>query len=266
MNRKSENNMIAQILDKMAEVPYLMVIIACVFLFQIGMCQYDNITETGAVITVMFWITVIAIVTITIYFRRQGILSDKHIIMIMIASGILLRYAYILLVNSSMCQHDVGVFTGTAGGHSNYIEYWYQNGTKLPDFDVRLKWQFYQPPFHHFTMALLLKFFVKAGVAYDKACQALQLLPFIYSSLCMVVTYKIFKFFKLAAMPLMISMAIVCFHPTFIFTAGYFNNDTLSVLFMLLAVMFALKWYESPTLINIIPIALSIGLGMMTKL
>ena len=61
-------------------------------------------------------------------------------------------------------------------------------------------------------------------------------------------------------------MTIVCLHPTFIILSGSYNNDMLSVLFMLLSLLFAIKWYNKSSLTNIIPIAVFVGFGMMTKL
>ena len=60
--------------------------------------------------------------------------------------------------------------------------------------------------------------------------------------------------------------AIVCFHPTFVLMGGSFGNDMLSVLFILLSLLLALRWYEESTLRRILPLAFSIGLGMMAKL
>ena len=47
---------------------------------------------------------------------------------------------------------------------------------------------------------------------------------------------------------------------------GNFGNDLFSVLFILLTLLLALRWYEEPTLRRILPLAFSIGLGMMAKL
>ena len=197
--------------------------------------------------------------------RISGLLSDAGIVALMILLGIAIRFVYVLYTDSSSRQHDVGFWRWT-WGHANYIEYWFTHGLNLPDFDVRSIWQYYHPPLHHWLMALLLKILVMFKFEYEKACQALQILPMLYSSLIMVVSYRIFRFIKLKGTPLFCAMAIMCFHPTFILMAGFFNNDVLSVLFIMSAVMWALRWYARPTLKNIIPIALSIGLGMMTKL
>ena len=64
----------------------------------------------------------------------------------------------------------------------------------------------------------------------------------------------------------MAAMAVVAFHPSFIILAGSVNNDMLSVLFSLLSVLAAVRWYREPTLPRILCVALAVGLGMMTKL
>ena len=219
----------------------------------------DNSTVLMLVLSLVF------IAGLAVTLRVYDALTVRNFIILMFAAGVILRFVYILYTTSSDRQHDVGYFNFT-WGHANYIEYWYKNGLKLPDFDVREIWQYYHPPLHHWLMALLLKLLTLAGVGYDAACQALQVLPFIYSSLCMAVSYRLFRWVKLKGAPLIIASAIVCFHPTFVIMAGSFNNDMLAVLFSLLAILFALRWYREPTLKRIIPVALCIGLGMMTKL
>ena len=213
----------------------------------------------------ILWISLILLAAACVMMRVSGMLSDRSFIMLMIAAGIILRYVYCLYTDSSERQHDVGYFNWT-WGHANYIEYWYQNGLKLPDFDVRLIWQYYHPPLHHWLMALLLKVLTLVGMEYDAACQAMQVLPFLYSSLIIAVSCRIFRWVNLKGLPLVIATAIVCFHPTFVLMGGFFNNDTLSVLFMMLSILFALRWYCEPTLKRILPIAVCIGLGMMSKL
>lgn len=213
----------------------------------------------------ILWLSLFVLAMIVALMRMTDTLSARNFIMIMIAAGIILRYAYCLYTTSLTRQHDVGTFDGNIG-HAGYIAYWYTNGLKLPDFDVRTLWQYYQPPFHHWLMAAFLRLLTTCGMEYATACEALQFLPFLYSSLITVVSYRIFRFVKLQGMPLVIAMAILCFHPTFVLMGGSFNNDILCVLLMLLSIMFALRWYRKPTLLNILPVALSVGLGMMTKL
>lgn len=213
----------------------------------------------------MLFLPLILIAALCIVMRVTGTLSTRNFIVLMVLAGSILRFVYIMYTSSEMRQHDVGYWNWT-WGHANYIEYWYNNGLKLPDFDVRTIWQYYHPPLHHMLMALLLRILTQLGVEYDAACQALQILPMMYSSLITVVCYRIFRIVRLKGTPLVVAMALVCFHPTFVLMGGFFNNDILSVLFMLSAMMWALRWYREPVMKNIIPIALCVGLGMMTKL
>ena len=213
----------------------------------------------------LLWMSLFLLAVLSTLMWLTNTLSDRNFILLMIAAGVMLRLTYDLYTGWRERQHDIGYFNWT-WGHANYIEYWRDNGLKLPDFDVRTKFQYYQPPLHHMLMGWFFKLLESCGMENEKACQALQFLPFLYSSLIMVVCYRIFRFVKLRGMPLVIAMAILCFHPTFVLMGGSYNNDILSVLMMLLSVMFALRWYKEPTLKRIIPIALSVGLGMMAKL
>lgn len=228
----------------------------------VGMVLIKSYDNSPALI---LWMALIMLAMLAVLMRVTDTLTPERFIILMVAAGVMLRFAYILYTSVADRQHDVGWFNWT-WGHANYIEYWYNNGLKLPDFDVRTIWQYYHPPLHHWLMALLLRLLTLVGMKYEIACEALQFLPFLYSALATVVSIRIFRLVGLKKMPLMIASAIVCFHPTFVLMGGFFNNDMLCVLLMLLSILFALKWYRSPTLINILPIALSVGLGMMAKL
>lgn len=256
--------------------------IAAIFLFNLGRNQREKILlcvimlacitasmlVIGLVKNKAFAIAIVALVVAAaavVFIKVNYEINDALIIAILIALGIAIRFVYILYTGVVDRQHDVGDFTGNVG-HAGYIKYWYENGLKLPDFDVRNYWQYYHPPFHHMMMALLLKLLTMLGVSFNKASEAIQILPMLYSSLTMIVSYKIFRMVRLKGNPLIAAMAIICFHPTFIIFGGSFNNDMLLMLFMMSAIMWGLRWYREPKLGNIVPLAFCIGLGMMTKL
>ena len=211
------------------------------------------------------WLSLFILAALCALMRVTDTLTDRNFIILLVAAGIIMRLSYDLYTSSFDRQYDVGGFNWTYG-HANYIEHWYKYGLKLPDENQIMIWQYYHPPLHHWLMALLLRILTWCGMNYDKACQSLQILPMLYSSLIMVVCYRIFRFVNLRRLPLVIAMTIICFHPFFLHLGGSFNNDVLCVLFTMLSVMFALRWYREPTLKRILPIALCIGLGMMTKL
>ena len=256
--------------------------VIAVFVFNLGKNQTEKLLLCGIMLACItasmltigfvknkaFAIAIIALIAAAaavMFIRFNYKISDTLIIAVLIALGIAIRFVYVLYTGVVDRQHDVGDFTANIG-HAGYIKYWYENGLKLPDFDVRNYWQYYHPPFHHMTMAVLLKLLTMLGVSFNKASEAIQILPMLYSSLTMIVSYKIFRMVKLKGNPLIAAMAIICFHPTFIIFGGSFNNDMLLMLFMMSAIMWGLRWYREPTFGNIIPLAFCIGLGMMTKL
>ena len=198
-----------------------------------------------------------------LYFEKA--LDVDRIVIFMIILGVIFRYCYCLKYSSVEMQHDYGTFSGNHG-HLSYINYWYKNGLSLPDFDITQRWQYYHPPLHHMLMALGMQIFTTLGFKLQWAQEAIQILPMIYSALSMVVCYRIFKLVKLNGAGLVAAMAVPCFFRTFIIFSGAYNNDMLCTLFVLLAMLWTIKWYQKQTLLNILPIALCVGFGMMTKL
>ena len=253
-------------------------IVAAVFFFRIGKDLIEKLllcgiaaAGIGASMLVLHLvdqktiaIALIAAVAGALFIRRFFTLDERSIIALLILLGIAIRFVYVLYTGFRDRQHDVGFFNWS-WGHANYIEYWYNNGLKLPDFDVTTIWQYYHPPFHHWLMALL-QVLTALDVEYPIACEALQILPMLYSSLTMIVCYRIFCLVHLKGTPLIAAMALICFHPTFILFGGEFNNDILLMLLMMASIMWGIRWYRAPEFTNIIPLALCIGLGMMTKL
>lgn len=231
----------------------------------VAVCSSIYLFHTTKSVKFVFFPSVVLLAFFGYVFHINKCLNTKTLCLLIMSAGVMLRLCYVLYTLSTDRQHDVGYFNWN-WGHANYIEYWYKNGLKLPDFDVRTIWQYYHPPFHHMIMAVFLKLLTAFGVEYTKACEALQMLPFMYSSLCMIASYKIFRIVKVKGLGLIIATSIIAFHPTFIILAGSFNNDVLCTLFVLLSIVTAFRWYKNPTLLNIVYVALTIGLGMMTKL
>lgn len=227
-------------------------------LFGVGV--YSSQSPAGAFLN----IGLAAVAGIYIYLGIMNRLSTRNIILLIAASGFLLRLAFILFFTITQHQHDVASI-GKGSGHIGYIEYLYANG-HLPDYDVRKTNQFYHSPFHHILAALWVKFQVLMGISYQTAFENIQVLTLFYSTLCMILSYRIFRLLRLHGKGLIFAFAVIAFNPTFIIMAGSINNDILSITLFLGAVLNTLKWYQNRTFKNIIAVALCIGLGMFTKL
>ncbi len=196
------------------------------------------------------------------FFKNDGNNIDKFILL----SGLMLRLMYIYYTPIDVRQHDVHQFFQNQGGHSDYILYLYENHA-LPDFDPRTIFQFYHPPLQHIICALWLSFVKLLGFSIEDAgVNTLQFLTVFYSFLFAVLACKTFKRLNLTPKTVSFCTAVVTFHPTLIIMSGSINNDMLSSLFGMSAIYFTVKWADKKDFKSIIMIALSVGLGMFTKL
>ena len=197
------------------------------------------------------------------YWRTLDKLDAERIVLLLIIAGFAVRAAYVLLTGHLVRQHDAG---GT-NGHIPYMEYIYNN-LSLPKVTMTGVNQNYHPPLHYILCAAWLKLQTLLGGEGFYACavENIQILTLFYSSAAMLVSRSLFRLLGLKGRGLVAAVAIVAFHPTFFILAGSVNNDMLSVLFSLLSILTAGRWYRAPSLKGILTVALCVGLGMMTKL
>lgn len=211
--------------------------------------------------TVMLFIPVV----IAFFLKKKNSLSVEVVCILLILMGVIIRMMYITYTSLDVRQHDVHLFFSGQEGHSEYIEYLYNN-MRLPDFDPRDKWQFYHPPLHHIIFVLWLKFLNLFGLKIESGINTLQYLTVIYSTLFSVFAFRTFAKIGLKEKGLITATALVAFHPTLIILSGSINNDMLSSLFAAMAIFYTVKWSQDKKFSDIVKIAFCIGLGMFTKL
>ena len=201
-----------------------------------------------------------------LYLKSMKKLRPEQLCTLLIVSGIVLRLAYVYYTDDYQRQHDVGFFDEGNNYHAGYIMYLVKNHHLLPT-DPRDRWQFYHPPLHHIISAVILSvvdIFVDDYRPY--APDVLQLVAAVYSSLFCVVAYKLMKLIGIKDRALVLSTAVVVFHPTLIILSASCNNDMLSALFAISAVYFTARWAKDTKMRDIIAAAFCMGLGMITKL
>ncbi len=253
------------IFEKVGRHPYLLTIVLCLLLIVVyPRSQTDWFLPF--LTPAQFWMLLVlpCLTAYGIYLYIRNKLDDRITALLLMGMGFCLRLGYVLATPYYRRQHDVCRFTDD-DGHAGYIAYLYEN-LHLPDFDVREVYQFYHPPLHHSISAAWMHLLTACGVPYEYAGESVQLLTLAYSCLCMVIFYRILRHFRLKGAAMAIPLAIIAFHPTFILLAGSINNDILSITLMLASVLLTLKWYRNPRPLTILKLALTIGLGMMTKL
>ena len=191
--------------------------------------------------------------------------QEEKWVLLILAAGFLLKLIYVLYTGVGTRQHDVHSFTEGTNGHAGYIRYLYTYG-RLPDFDPRQEFQFYHPPLHHILAALWVSLNRLVGLPLAQCWKNIQVLTLFYSSACMILMYRLLKELSFRGLALLVPLCVFCLHPYMVFLSGSVNNDTLAILFMLLAVLYTIRWGRKPCFKHIVCLALSIGLGMSTKL
>lgn len=194
---------------------------------------------------------------------------DRQKTALVLGAGFLLRLFYVLFSTIYDRQYDIGMIDLDAGhtvtgGHLAYIQYLYENW-RLPDFDPTTVYQFHHPPLHHYLCALWMKFCSFFISDTDILEESIQVVPFVCSLLILLVLLKILRQLSLQEKTVRFLMVLFSFHPALVLLAGSVNNDCMSLLFTLLCVYTTIRWSREPSLHNILFIALSISLGMLTK-
>lgn len=242
-----------------------------IILFSILLCCFFCIAAKNNQHLFAFFIAVVLIfayLAVCVYTEvKQKIFSIDTVIAAIFILAYFFRLFYVLYTGYGTRQHDL--YLKGEKGHFYYVKYIYENFS-LPKENIMTS-QMYHPPFHHIVCAAALRFWSLFGVDYIVAYEGLQILTLTESMITLYVCYRILKEVGLKKeglknTGLIASLCVLAVHPTFILLSGSLNNDNLSVMFAMCSIYFAIKWHKNKTLRNIIAIALSIGLGMMTKL
>ena len=191
--------------------------------------------------------------------------------------GVLIKTYYISYTETWERQHDVIGF-GADEGHAAYIEYILDN-KKLPDFDPREKWGFFQPPLHHIVSAVAMDVSENLGADEHRAQENTQVVTCIEMILVMLMSVWMFlnakgitKFIyshrngEIVTEGIVVMLSIVGLHPIFTLMSGSINNDALALTLSMVSLVLAVKWYDDPDYIVTLLMAISIGCAMLAKL
>lgn len=222
--------------------------------------------------TKMFIFTGIFLFTfiLLIYFKLTNQLTEESTVFAIIFLGMLFHLTYVVLSGLYERQHDEGVYTGIATdqinpGHLGYIEYIYKF-RKLPDMNPYQLFSYYHPPLHYALSGLWLIFLTALGMPEEFAFENLQVLPLFYSGIFMFLTYLILKKIGAGGKGLYAGLILVALHPALAIMSGSINNDMLSCVLLASSILFTLYWLQNKSLKTLIPLALSIGFGMLCKI
>jgi len=185
--------------------------------------------------------------------------KNIHLLWIIIAGGILLRFIYVLVTGYLLRGHDVH-------GHIEYMQHIATHWTIPLTKDG---WQFYQPPLYYIITGFWVFISSALGIAKLTTIAGLQY----FSAAVSVLTLCIGAFLgntllfpkKKQSTERYIYIALLAVFPSFVFFSGRINNDVLVVLWMLLSFVFLLQWWKSLQHLKWILSILFIILGILTK-
>lgn len=208
--------------------------------------------------------------------NKSLIKTKKFQIKLTIYLGIIIRIFYVMfskVVESR--QYDLGTaapLENKLTGHLGYI-YYLNINHHFSDFDPRMVYQFFHPPLHHIIEAGWMSIINLFTNDQKIIVEWLQIPTCIYSCLILFAVYGIVKELKLGDTACLTIMSIIAFQPTLIFMAGSLNNDGLSFMFQFFSIYLTIKWVNQmnadeyrKSISTIVFLALSIALGMLTKL
>ncbi len=201
-----------------------------------------------------------------VFLALTGKLTDERLFLLILIMGFLLRLAYIYYSPAAVRQHDVNAYPEGGGGHSKVIRFYAENGFRLPQIDVRSVDQLYHPPLWHLIAAVFYKIMTAIGFSFVRVFDSLQLLSVLLSTLCGFLGLCTLRALDMNGAPLRFGALFLMLHPAFFLMSGFLNNDLLMITLVLAVLLFAVRWFKNPTFGRILPLALALGLAMMTKL
>ncbi len=177
-------------------------------------------------------------------------------------SGVLVRFIAMLNAYPLTNQHDVE-------GKYNWMGYAVHifNNWALPNSN---KYEYSQPPINSILQAVLMKIFSPfirySKINYKHLYSSTRILSFIYSCITLYIIYKILEEFDIKKKMKNFVFAIMALYPGIVFMTTQYSNDNIAYMFFYLSLLLSIRWAKDKKLSTIILLALSIGIGMLTKI
>ncbi len=223
----------------------------------------DFLTSRNSFVPLVFLSAGLAAYCIFLSVKKKW--SVNRILFCIFILSCIVHLFYILTAKFFVSQWDMGSLNSGGHGHLGYIEYLFNNFLPLQS-DPREKWQYYHPPLHHFTTAMVLKLQSLFGGQIRTTIYNVQFITMLYAMISSVSVYEICRELKLRRLSLILAFSITALSPAFIYVGGYVNNDMMATMFTLLCISCTIKWYNAQRMGTILKTALFFGLGMLTKM
>lgn len=217
--------------------------------------------------TAVLCIMTIGMIVLIKYFIRMDKgknFEQEHVIALILLMGLIMRITYMLYTPCDIRSHDLWDIETDAYGHAAYILNIMKEG-HLPQSNLV---QFYQQPLFY-----LLGTAVSGGIngilgTWDNysLVDATKTLSCIASCVSLLAGREILEECGLSGKGLYRALIILAFLPVYFMTGGRVGPDALAGMFMILALLYTIRWIKCQNWKNTIILAFIYGLGMMTKI
>ncbi len=195
--------------------------------------------------------------------------DDKKKILFILLAGILIRVLYVIFMPVvNFAQYDIGTVdpgNGVLTGHLGYIFYLVVN-RQIPQFDPTTVYQFNHPPVHYIISALWVSFIKLFTNDTRLLIESVQFVTLVYSVVTLYAFERVLDELKVSFNGKALALTIFALQPTIVMTAGSVNNDGIGLMFQMLATWAVLRWYRTRSYKDIVFLAFSISIGMLSKL
>lgn len=212
------------------------------------------------VVKIVTVLMILVTCAVSVYQVRKGKDRDRTLIACIMITGILMRICYMLCTPYQIRGYDIGM--PGRNGHAEYILTIMQG--RLPSSN---DYQFYHPPLFHFLAAIMSGIYMSLKrVDIRESLEAGKLVSCWASIISLYLSRELFKEIRLGEKATLVSLCIAAFLPAHFLLAGRLNNDSLAVMFMIAVILYTIRWYRTRKMSDLIILALSYGLGMMSKM
>lgn len=174
--------------------------------------------------------------------------------------GFVMRIGYMLYTPCTLRVHDLKAISIDSDGNAAYILNILEG--HLPETNGG---QFYHPPLYYVLSAIVI-FVLKPILNLTNETDLINCARIVSCFFSCTTLYCVQSLCTELKIKKLIPLSLVAFLPNFYFMGGRVNNDAMAVFFVTMILLYSIRWYKDQSVKNTVILALSFGLGMMSKI
>ena len=174
--------------------------------------------------------------------------------------GFVMRIGYMLYTPCTFRPHDLKAISIASDGHAAYILNILQGHLPMSNSG-----QFYHPPLYHILSGMVI-YLLRGILHLTKEIDMIncaRIVSCIFSCITLSCVKSLCTELKIKSF---LPLCLAAFLPSFYLMGGRVNNDAIAVFFMTMILLFSIRWSKSQSIGNTVILALSFGLGMLSKI